>query len=177
LNARPLSTASPALARRRMVFEAQAESTISALTGKLNDDGLDRFELDFVETATWVKDLLLEMKHDAPKLQEQQKPFTPPPPTHAFCIQTNDRYTYDFSRPPPHNSKVNLHMRISDLGLSQEERHKLILLAGELYDPYKDVVVIERITQPRLQTKEAWDRARNRRDAQVIARDLIEAAK
>ncbi len=45
-------------------IECKESNEFKKLTGDLKEDGLNRYEMDFIETATWVKDLLIKMKND-----------------------------------------------------------------------------------------------------------------
>jgi len=60
-----LARTPPIAGRRR----ADGGDAFKALTGNVNVDGLNRYELDFFETAKWTQNLLLKMRNDIPELQ------------------------------------------------------------------------------------------------------------
>ncbi|KXS09787.1 hypothetical protein M427DRAFT_38421 [Gonapodya prolifera JEL478] len=116
------------------------EREIVDLTGNLAEDGLDRYQLDFLETAEWVKDVLLKMKNDAPTLAEkkQKAPFVPEP-SRIFTYHTTTTFDFDFTIPHHQHASgpdrsVTVSFRVSDavahLGLSKEQHHKLLLLVA-----------------------------------------------
>ncbi|KAJ3207760.1 37S ribosomal protein S24, mitochondrial [Dinochytrium kinnereticum] len=117
------------------------------ISGSLSKDGLNRYDLDFLETADWVKGLLLKMEEDgknhvastaADTPLEQQ---TPEPLVFSYI----NKYIYDFTQKPPSEDDVlvTLRVHVSSLGLTPEERHKFLLLTQSMYDPYQDVVTIK----------------------------------
>ncbi|KAJ3092276.1 37S ribosomal protein S24, mitochondrial [Quaeritorhiza haematococci] len=134
-------------ARRSRSPGFSSSGDFNALTGDLAVDGLNRYELDFLETASWVKGLLLDMKHDGTTLAALKKPFTPPNSKFPYCLQYHRVFKYDFTQPIPsptgnnHTTAISLHVRLADLpGLTEVQRRKLKILAGDLYDPVVDVL-------------------------------------
>lgn len=78
LSVRSLSTTSPSFRRKRVNPLADAEAERNAqkttmindpITLDISQDGLNRYELDFLESAEWTKELLLKMKNEVPKLK------------------------------------------------------------------------------------------------------------
>ena len=64
-NPRLLSSSTLLLARRKQEFDPNAsrsESEFRPIDGDWQKDGLNRYELDFLETAEWTKDVLLRLK-------------------------------------------------------------------------------------------------------------------
>ncbi|KAJ3030608.1 37S ribosomal protein S24, mitochondrial [Rhizophlyctis rosea] len=145
---RPFSTAPVALAGRRQGggFQRSGDN-FSSITGRFEEDGLTRYEVDFLETAAWTKDLLLKMKNAGAEVEA----FTPPPSSQPLCINLKDIHRYDFTLPNhsdvQHKTHVTLSVSIKDLDLTPKQRHKLLLLAGNAYDPYKDVITFEQHTK------------------------------
>ncbi|KAH6566611.1 hypothetical protein BASA50_000891 [Batrachochytrium salamandrivorans] len=142
LPSRPLSSSAICAARKSPGATSTAQKGLPSipLTGNLDVDGLHRFEIDLMETADWVKAALIKMKHARKNLSALHKPFEPSSPAKPLCVQYTERYTYDFTRPPPINNAIQLQVRVADLGLTSQERHRFLLLAGTTYDPYLDVV-------------------------------------
>ncbi|KAJ3339126.1 37S ribosomal protein S24, mitochondrial [Gonapodya sp. JEL0774] len=135
---------SPAVRGRRRPNMAGAQKRggpakeIVDLTGRIASDGLDRYQLDFLETAEWVKDLLLKMKTHGPKLAEmaQKKPYK----RNASQLLTfHTTTTFDFDFTIPHH--VHSYGRdrtvavsfcvgelVQQLRLTPAQHHKLLLL-------------------------------------------------
>ncbi|KAI9003212.1 mitochondrial ribosomal subunit protein-domain-containing protein [Gaertneriomyces semiglobifer] len=176
---RSFSTTTHSLARRRPnAGERRDELDFTAITGDLNKDGLHRYELDFMETAKWVKDLLVAMKQDANTLKAMHVPFKAPnTKSTPLCVQFTDRHTYDFTQPQPRNTKVTFHLRVSDLGLTDVQRHKFLLLAGKLYDPYTDVVTVRSETDEARATDDVSDRAENVETLGRMVADMVREAR
>ncbi|KAI8586659.1 mitochondrial ribosomal subunit protein-domain-containing protein [Geranomyces variabilis] len=155
------------------------EAGFSALTGDIEKDGVHRFEMDFLETAQWVKEMLHKMKDDQKMLQSKARPYTPKPPSsHPLCFQTSTLATYDFSTPAPYNTRVLLHVRVADLALEPARRHQLLLLAGDRYDPYTDVVTMEAETSDVARTGNMTaDRDKNKETLRSAFAAMLEEAK
>ncbi|KAL2912459.1 28S ribosomal protein S35, mitochondrial [Polyrhizophydium stewartii] len=151
LRARTLASSAQAAARRRE-GDAGARGTdfanIQTLTGDLETDGLHRYEVEFFETAEWVKTAIRKMQTAEKDLAALHKPFVAPTSAQPVVVKYTDRYTYDFTKPPPVNNAVTLQVRVANLGLSAEQRHKFLLLAGSTYDPYLDVVTLHDAKEP-----------------------------
>ncbi|KAJ1535232.1 37S ribosomal protein S24, mitochondrial [Cladochytrium tenue] len=110
---------------------------------------MHRFDLDFFETAHWVKGLLLRMKEDQVPTVVNTFDVTRPRPAAFRSART---FAYDFSRPAPPPSRLSLLARAADLvppaapasGKQQNggRLHKLLLLAGRRYDPFTGVLTL-----------------------------------
>ncbi|TPX32810.1 hypothetical protein SmJEL517_g04135 [Synchytrium microbalum] len=138
--ARPFTVTAIRNARRKTrLAELSRENQIQAepLTGDINKDGMHRYELDFVETASWCRRILESMRDDVQTLKDKAKPLQLPTTESSplVAIQTRTQHAYDFSKPPIPDTSVTLHLLVSELGLSQSQHHKLALLCGdELYN-------------------------------------------
>ncbi|KAI8848830.1 hypothetical protein BC829DRAFT_417282 [Chytridium lagenaria] len=118
------------------------------VTGKMAADGLNRYDLDFLETVDWVNKLLLRLEEDGIKHVTKMATEAPAKPVElpqALVFTYTNRYTYDFTTKPPTEADVvvTLKVHVGSLGLTPEERHKFLLLTQNLYDPYQDVVTIK----------------------------------
>ncbi|KAI8820854.1 mitochondrial ribosomal subunit protein-domain-containing protein [Fimicolochytrium jonesii] len=167
------------LARRKQTAGERRDEDdgVKALTGNLAVDGVHRYELDFLETAEWVKELLVKMRDDQGMLKDLSRPFTPPTPHHTLIVETRDRFTYDFTQPAPVDTDVKLHVPVAGLNLDAQQRHKLLLLAGQNYDPYIDVITLKKET-PVEGVKDALsDRDQNRVELARAVRRMVEDAK
>ncbi|KAJ3282174.1 37S ribosomal protein S24, mitochondrial [Borealophlyctis nickersoniae] len=172
------STSAVHLSRRREVRTDRDDSSFKAISGKLSEDGLNRYELDFIETAKWVKELLLKMKNAKAEVGAHARPFVPPDRTRPFCVRTVDDFTYDFSQPAPRNTRVSVLVSVADLNLTPEQRHKFLLLAGTAYNPYTDVVEFTRETpEERDSGFPEQDREGNRAEVLEILTRMVEEAK
>lgn len=62
---RPFSSSTPASQRQRAGATEilKPGEDVSSVTGNPDEDGMNIYQLDFLETAAWTKDLLLKMKH------------------------------------------------------------------------------------------------------------------
>lgn len=126
------------------------------VTGNPEFDGLNKYELDFLETAEWTKSLLLKMKNELPGIAQQQGRQ----PKEAFnatergylCFQTTQVETFDCTSMPQIEKKAQVKLFVSvgrvSPPLSPEERHRLLLLAGELYDPATDTIQLKSSKMP-----------------------------
>ncbi|KAI9092170.1 mitochondrial ribosomal subunit protein-domain-containing protein [Phlyctochytrium arcticum] len=161
---RGFSSSSPTFARKLGGQNERrgGDKDIATITGDLDKDGVHRFEMDFLETAEWTKDLLLKMQNDVDMLKEKLKPYEAPPAEHVVTTYT-DRYAYDFTQPLPYDTRVVLQVQSAKLNLSDPEKHKFLLLAGKSYDPYSDVITLEVETGESARTGDAKaDREENR---------------
>ncbi|KAJ3118145.1 28S ribosomal protein S35, mitochondrial [Phlyctochytrium bullatum] len=132
------------LARRKQeAIGKGADEVFPSVTGDLDKDGLTRYDLDLLETTDWVNSLLMRMQADGKAFvpKEDDTPSTPTP-NPAFVFKYTDRHSYDLTQPRPtlDDSSVVLVAHIPSLALSPPQRHKLLLLAGKMYDPYTDTV-------------------------------------
>ncbi|EGF82415.1 hypothetical protein BATDEDRAFT_86631 [Batrachochytrium dendrobatidis JAM81] len=178
LNARSFNSYTPLFARKSAGDSASNTGIPSIpLTGDLDVDGLTRFEIDFMETADWVKTSLLKMKHAKKDLAHLHKPFEPATPTKPICVKYTERYTYDFTRPPPVNNAVALQVRVADLGLTPPQKHKFLLLAGKAYDPYMDLVSMADSKGQSHSLSEDIDRALSLKQLSGYMDEMIAAAK
>ncbi|KAJ3193477.1 acetyl-CoA synthetase [Irineochytrium annulatum] len=141
------------------------QETYKALTGSINDDGLNRYEVDLLETADWVKRMLLVMRdqHTVPELTEEQlaareeagkKP-------HPALIFTYPRiYTYDFTMDNAKHGDEGMCLLVHVSSLLKNEsaavRHKFLLLAGDRYNPYEDVVKLSRPPDDKVRDSLTW---------------------
>ncbi|KAL3894821.1 MAG: hypothetical protein SGCHY_005049 [Lobulomycetales sp.] len=134
------------IARRCFSTRQSKSTTISQLTGNIDNDGLNPYELDLLETADWTTRLLTCMEKDGKTLEKSIRPFTPPP-ANALCFQTTRTFSYDFSKPPipSHFSPVRLHFRVGESSVSNpSQTHKLKLLADTSYNPVTDSITWEK---------------------------------
>ncbi|KAJ3156939.1 37S ribosomal protein S24, mitochondrial [Geranomyces michiganensis] len=161
---RPLFVSAAVRAPKPAGARQREDAAFGALTGDIDKDGVHRFEMDFLETAQWVKEMLYRMKDDQAMLASKARPYTPTSSsTHPLCFQTSTLATYDFSNPAPYNTRVVLHVRVADLALEPQRRHQLLLLAGDRYDPYTDVVTMEAETSDVARTGDMMaDREKNK---------------
>ncbi|KAI8894576.1 hypothetical protein BC833DRAFT_623828 [Globomyces pollinis-pini] len=130
------------------------------ITGKIQADGLSRYELDFFETAEWSKKLLQLMCSNGSKLQAiaKQNQYSPPDSKTPVCIQFVDHYTYDFTRPKPLNNKATVSIHLPKLNTPNLNTHTLKLLAGDRYDPYNQTISITADVKPQHSVDETVDR-------------------
>ncbi|KAJ3006172.1 37S ribosomal protein S24, mitochondrial [Thoreauomyces humboldtii] len=130
-----------------------------------------------METAGWVKEMLVRMKEDQAMLKSKARPFTAPTHSTPLCFQHTDLHTYDFTQPPPRNTRVSLHVRVSDLDLPPAQRHKLLLLAGDAFDPYLGVITMTRETEDVKATTEKEDREANERNLRDGFKAMLKEAR
>lgn len=81
-----------------------------------------------------------------------------------LCIEVEDYYSYDFSKPPPLNRSVKLHVNLDSLfqTCNDDQKHSLLLLAEEFYDPYTNTLILSRNTEALEQSSELeFDRHQN----------------
>lgn len=141
---RSFASSSVAFARRRLKFADSSSGlgadALSRITGNINLDGLHRYDLDFLETADWVKKLLLKMKTDlTPDVANTFSSET----SYPLAFQSTQKFTYDFTVPNPTPIRTRLLARVDGLGLTTREQiHKLLVLAGDAYDPYQGVITL-----------------------------------
>ncbi|TPX65542.1 hypothetical protein SpCBS45565_g05086 [Spizellomyces sp. 'palustris'] len=175
---RNFTTTFASYARKKQTgAERRDENDFAALSGDTAADGLHRYELDFVETAKWTRDLLLKMKKDVEMLKGKHRPFSPPPTSHIVTTYY-DSYTYDFTQPPPYSTKVTVQVKVGTLPLTPAQRHKFLLLAGENYDPYSDVVAMSAETSEVAATGNAEvDREMNRIGLVKLLNGMVNEAK
>lgn len=165
---RLFSASKHAEARKQEIKEVRPGADVEALSGKPDEDGMNIYQMDFVETALWTKELLLKMKHHE-QLLKGGIPFfcgrgwtshggpllaglredTAPKDTDAILtFKTTSVYDYDFTKPSPdpRNKSVECSFRVSDLVAMRQwnakQRHKLLLLCGDRYDPAADTVTL-----------------------------------
>lgn len=117
---------------------------LNDVTGNIDVDGLHRFELDWLETAQWTKDLLLSMQNDRNALQKMAKTFVPPSKLNPICLNSRISHLYDFSLRPTTKFPVDLMVKVDDLSLKSEEMHKFLILVGDLYDPTTRILKLSR---------------------------------
>ncbi|RUO96249.1 mitochondrial ribosomal subunit protein-domain-containing protein, partial [Jimgerdemannia flammicorona] len=65
---------------------------------------------------------------------EFAKPFTPPTASQILCFKSHNY----MGEPHPVERKVVLTVKVSDIKLTDTERHKLLLLCGPRYNPERD---------------------------------------
>ena len=129
---------------------------LQTLTGDLDKDGVSRYELDFIEAAEFTGDLLSKMAIDSDKLRALYKPFEP---KGDICIEFQDEYKYDFSKPSPVNCQVKVHVKVPAVIDNLTERHTLLLLAGKRYNPYTDTItLVDETSDSEKQNDAAYDR-------------------
>ncbi|KAJ1534625.1 hypothetical protein HK096_003670 [Nowakowskiella sp. JEL0078] len=146
INSRLISTTAINFARTAPTKKGSLN--LKKLTGNFNIDGLSRYDVDFLETVSWTKNLMEKMKHDLKVLQTQaeeaaEKHAYAPSEVNSVCFQNHELLTYDFSRPVPETESDLLHCRISTLNLTPEQKTRLIVLSGSAYNPNKDVVTLK----------------------------------
>jgi hypothetical protein len=118
---------------------------IESLSGDVDKDGLDRFEVDWFETSEWTRDLLESMMNDAEYLKSMTKPYSAVDVLrNPLCVKSVREYTYDFSKPQSTGREVEVMFDVDGLGLSENEKHKLLVLAGDLYDREQNIVALKR---------------------------------
>ena len=129
---------------------------LQTLTGDLDKDGVSRYELDFIEAAEFTGDLLSKMANDTDKLRALYKPFEP---KGDICIEFQDEYNYDFSKPSPVNCQAKVHVKVPAVVDKPPERHTLLLLAGKRYNPYTDTItLVDETSDAEKQNDAAYDR-------------------
>jgi hypothetical protein len=104
-------------------------------------------------------------------------PYVAPGKGTPVCIEVVDVHSYDYTRPPPRNTRVTASFRVADLELEGRVRHNLLLLAGEHYDPYLDVVRVSRETSAEEATEPERDRAANMHAVMSVLAGLVREAK
>jgi hypothetical protein len=115
--------------------------TIAPITGDIDKDGLNRYELDFMEQATVVKELLLKLQKD----QFQPKKFEK---KGSICLQVNS--SFEFDKKSTEKSYL-LHVPLDALSIDKKQRHSLILLVGKRFDPYTNSFTLQGNSKPELQ--------------------------
>jgi hypothetical protein len=144
---RHFSSSSARLARQKRSAFLPAPNDFSVITGNSTVDGLDRYQIEFLETAMWTKDCLEAMRDDAESLKLVAKPWTPP--KGSLRVKTTTVYDYDVTLPDPdaRNVEASLEVKLDDFwpstGLSDAQRNKFLILVGDLYDPQNNVVKLE----------------------------------
>ena len=76
-------------------------------------------------------------------------------PLSPYVFSSVQRFSYDFSKPLPPKTElgVKLQLRVSLLNLTDSEKHKFLLLAGDSYDPYEDIVCLVSSSEHELEVK------------------------
>jgi len=146
--ARKFSSSSHQLARQKRSAFSPTPNDYSALTGNSSIDGLDRYQVEFLETAMWTREILEAMRDDAPTMQQWAKPWKRP--GGSLRIKTTTVHEYDITLPDPDARNVEAVMQV-DLdafwtasGLTQaDQQTKFLILAGDLYDPRTNTVTLE----------------------------------
>lgn len=96
--------------------------------------------------------------------------YAPPAESTPVCLQTSQTFTYDFSVPKPLDNEISLSVRVSDLPLKTKESvHKFILLAGDKYDAYRDVVTLSMKRTKEESVGEALDKLES---MQILSKQL-----
>ena len=116
-----------------------------SLTGDPTRDGLDRYELDFVETGEWTKRLLTAMQEDVEKLAGMHRPFSKRIDKGVeVSVGTTDYFTYDFSKHGREATTVSMALGLAGLRTeaNKDKLHKLLLLTSDQYDAVLDVVTL-----------------------------------
>ncbi|KAI8808894.1 hypothetical protein BJ742DRAFT_806783 [Cladochytrium replicatum] len=144
---RAFATSAKLNARKRSpLANSTPDSQYPTLSGNTARDGLNRYQLDFVETAEWVKNMLLKLKTDAPLLKAQHHLNARETESQipVICLESSEKFTYDFTQPPPTSTSARLHVRVANLTeLDAAQSHKFRLLTGNLYNPRNDTVVFD----------------------------------
>ncbi len=116
---------------------------IKTISGDIDIDGIHRFDLDTLETAEWTKELLLSMQNDTHD-KAPTNTFIQPNKDIPLCFESKHEFLYDFSKPASTRCPVKLHVRVSELGLTKQQNHTLLVLVGKAYDPYTGVITLSR---------------------------------
>ncbi len=149
---------------------------IQSLSGDLSEDGLTRYELDFLETVDFTKKLLFSMKNEASKLPKATD-FSVMNTKEPICFESIQNFTYDFSSPPPNNNQVKMWVQVSQLPLNSTEKHNFLLLAGEFYDPKTETVVLSPSETSGAPPQETCSLAENINHLSSILDKMIKEAK
>lgn len=113
---------------------------VAKITGDVDRDGVNRFELDTIETTLWTRSLLQAMKDDNKHLLLVGNKFTTPV-TDPICIETQHSFTYDFSKPPTGEDEcATIHIKVDKLNLTKIQVDRLVLLAGNTYSKELDLI-------------------------------------
>lgn len=75
-----------------------------------------------------------------------------------------DSFTFDFTKPKSANSTVKLHLDLDKLfeAFNEKQKHSLLLLAGDLYDPFTNSITLTSKAEELEQTSNLeYDRHQN----------------
>ncbi|KAI9008573.1 hypothetical protein DFJ74DRAFT_611529 [Hyaloraphidium curvatum] len=139
---------SPRIAARKSPVGPRVDSDVEGLTGDPDKDGMNIYQIDFLETAMWTKELLLKMQHHEHLLKGLQQDDVPVDDAAILTFKTTSVYDYDYTKPSPEaaNKRVECTFQVSKLVAMQKwsgkQRHKLLLLCGEHYDPQTGTVTL-----------------------------------
>lgn len=111
----------------KLAKQMSPENNIGNLDFGAVDGGLHRYELDFIETAEWTKDLLQSLHEDRASLTKMYRKYEET--ENPICVFETDFYTFDFSKKKP-SSEQYFGIKASRLGLSESEKHAFLLIAG-----------------------------------------------
>ncbi|KAI8972502.1 mitochondrial ribosomal subunit protein-domain-containing protein [Pilobolus umbonatus] len=113
---------------------------------KFDVDFMPKFEFDdqtsvghnLFDNIREVRQYLRKTEFELPKLSAYAKPFQPPTDTQIIKFKT---HTY-LGEGHPVEKKVVMNVKLSDLKLTETEKHKLLLLAGPRYNVNTDELVM-----------------------------------
>lgn len=123
--------------RKYNPFLSIKDLPVSKITGRPTD-GLQKYEIDFLETATWTSKALNFVKNH----QIQKKEIDNIPIKTYLCFQTIQEYKYDYTVPQPKNNQVALLAKVDDLPASTQIKNALKLICSEYYDSNSDLLKI-----------------------------------
>ncbi|KAH8552942.1 mitochondrial ribosomal subunit protein-domain-containing protein [Umbelopsis sp. PMI_123] len=98
---------------------------------KFNFDDQTTIGHELFDNIREVRSYLRKAKYEIPKLSEHAKPFVPPNSSQILRFKTQNY----MGEPHPVESKCVLNVKVDLLGLTDQERHKLLVLSGPRYNP------------------------------------------
>ncbi|KAJ8662885.1 hypothetical protein O0I10_001061 [Lichtheimia ornata] len=113
---------------------------------KYDVDHMEQFQFDdqttmghdLFENIRTVRQYLRKTEYELPKLKSFAKPFVPPSSDQILKLKS---HTY-LGEGHPVERKVVLSVKVTDLKLSDSERHKFLLLAGPRYHVDTDELIL-----------------------------------
>ena len=123
--------------RKYNPFLTYKDLPVSKITGS-SQDGLHKYEVDFLETAEWTtKALNLVNSFNLDVKQDSKIPLNS-----SLCFQTVQEHIYDYTIPQPLNNSVILLVKVNNLPVSENIKHVLKLICGKYYNSRTDLIKI-----------------------------------
>lgn len=123
--------------RKYNPFLSIRDLPISKITGR-PADGLQKYEIDFLETASWTAKALNFVQNH----QIQNNEFKNIQQKNYICFQTIQEFNYDYTVPQPKNNQVALLVKVNDIPGSTQVKTALKLICSDYYDSNSDLLKI-----------------------------------